>query len=66
MYGAFQRDETFETGRWVATGLVTDTGDENSDKFVGDITPDIELIVGYVKICCLNEKTKQTEIMSVF
>lgn len=36
----------------MATGLVTETGDEKSERFVGDITPDIELIVGYVKICC--------------
>lgn len=48
----FQRGGTFETDLCVATGLVTETGDENSERFVGDITPDIELIVGYVKICC--------------
>lgn len=52
MKGAvFQRGGMFVTGLCVATGLVTVTGDENSDKFVGDITPDIELMVGYVNIC---------------
>ena len=48
----FQRGGIFETDLCVATGLVTDTGDENNDRFVGDITPDIELILGYVNICC--------------
>lgn len=40
----------------MATGLVTETGDENRDRLVGEITPDIELMVGYVKICW--KKTK--------
>lgn len=52
MNGAvFQRGGTFETDLCVATGLVTETGDENRDRLVGEITPDIELIVGYVNIC---------------
>lgn len=53
MNGAvFQRGGTLETDLWVATGLVTETGDENKERFVGEITPDIELMVGYVNICC--------------
>ena len=47
MKGAvFQRGGMLETERCVATGLVTETGDENSERFVGEITPDIELMVG--------------------
>jgi len=53
MNGAvFQRGGILVTDLCVATGLVTETGDENRDKLVGEITPDIELMVGYVKICC--------------
>jgi len=60
MNGAvFQRGGTLETDLWVATGLVTETEDENRDKLVGEITPDIELIVGYVKICCKSENRWQ-------
>lgn len=52
MKGAvFQRGGTLETDLWVATGLVTETGDEKRERFVGEITPDIELMLGYVKIC---------------
>jgi hypothetical protein len=47
MNGAvFQRGGMLETDLWVATGLVTGTGDEKSDRFVGEMTPDIEPIVG--------------------
>lgn len=58
----FQRGGTLETDLCVATGLVTETGDEKSERFVGDITPDIELIVGYVKICC---KTTESIINNI-